>query len=86
MDRECTLSGMTDRELMVQLYGRVEALRDDVKEIKEQLRDCPCPSEMCLKHDRRLMVHDTYFRILGGLTAICASGLIVLIVELMVRG
>lgn len=41
---------MTDRELMIRLYARVDNLCDDVAELKEQIRSRPCPSDMCKVH------------------------------------
>ena len=41
---------MTDRELMIRLYAQVDNLCEDVQELKEALKDRPCPSELCSVH------------------------------------
>ena len=41
---------MTDRELIIRLYAKMDNLSDDVSEIKQTLKDRPCPSELCSVH------------------------------------
>ncbi len=41
---------MTDRELMIRLYARLDNLCEDVQELKETLKNRPCPSELCATH------------------------------------
>jgi len=41
---------MTDRELIIRLYAKMDNLADDVNEIKQSLKDRPCPSQMCKAH------------------------------------
>lgn len=41
---------MTDRELIIRLYAKLENLSEDVVEIKQFLRDRPCPSNLCKSH------------------------------------
>lgn len=41
---------MTDRELIIKLYAKMDSLSDDMVEIKQTLKDRPCPSSMCKTH------------------------------------
>ena len=41
---------MTDRELIIKLYARMDNMADDINEIKQSLKDRPCPSQMCKAH------------------------------------
>jgi hypothetical protein len=41
------MTNLTERELIIQLYGQVQSLREDIIEIKQTLRDHPYPSEKC---------------------------------------
>ena len=41
---------MNERELIIRLYARMDNMADDITEIKQTLKDRPCPSGMCKAH------------------------------------
>lgn len=72
---------MTDRELMIRLYARVDNLCEDVAELKEQLKVRPCPSTMCNNHEGRLTTVESYLKVLGGTMVILSTAVISFVIE-----
>lgn len=72
---------MTDRELIIRLYAKVDNLADDICEIKQSLKDRPCPSQMCNNHEGRLTTVESYMKVLGGTVVILAAAVISSVIE-----
>lgn len=66
---------MTDRELIIKLYAKMDNLSDDVCEIKQSLKERPCPSKLCSDHEGRIISLESYMKILGGSVVIIATAL-----------
>lgn len=64
---------MTDRELIIKLYAKMDNLADDVCEIKQTLRERPCPSPRCNDHEGRIISIESYMKILGASVALIAT-------------
>lgn len=74
---------MTDRELMIKLYARVDNLCEDMAELKEQLKTRPCPSDMCNNHEGRLTTVESYLKVLGGTVVILSTAVISFVIEMI---
>lgn len=72
---------MTDRELMIKLYARVDNLCEDVQELKEALKNRPCPSTMCNDHEGRLTTVESYLKVLGVTVGTLATAVISFAIE-----
>ena len=64
---------MTDRELIIKLFGKLEHLECEMADIKDSIKNRPCPGELCkdhahalVEHESRLDVIDAYVKLLGG--------------------
>lgn len=81
---------MTDRELIIKLYSKMDQLTDDIAELKQTLKDRPCPAALCREHEKileshndRILTLETYVKIVVGTVALIITALGAFIVDLV---
>ncbi len=66
------LGELSDRELLVRLYERINNMSEDIIELKEK----PCPQAMCLEHQDALVKIDTQLRLTAAILAVSVPAIV----------
>jgi hypothetical protein len=77
MDMSQSIGNLTDRELLIRLYERVDLFIAESKEYRmeqmeriEALESRPCPAKMCMAHDARIGKLEDHEKIIIGVIVV----------------
>ncbi len=70
---------MTDRELIIKLFGKLEHLECEISDIKTSVNNRPCPGELCKEHQKSIEEHESRLDVLDAYIRLIGSAVVLLI-------